>query len=191
MKGVDIMSKVSRSILSISVVTLLVIAILGVSYAFFTANLSGNETASTLIVTGGRMQIAFSGGNSIEINNVYPRDDAWTTKTFTVKGTNTTDANMNYKLTLVVEENSFSDDALSFSLTSYNSGNNGSPVSSIANRTIKSGASNIELGNGHFVNANEKIHTYGLSIFFFSTSANQNNDQNKYFSSHVEIEGVQ
>ena len=41
---------------------------------------------------------------------IYPKDDVWATKTITVTGNNTTDAEMYYKLTLVVDSNTFKTD---------------------------------------------------------------------------------
>ncbi len=48
------------------------------------------------------MNITFNGGSNIDMNNIFPREALWGTKTFTVTGNNTTDLTMYYNLTLEV-----------------------------------------------------------------------------------------
>ncbi len=184
------MSKINKSILSVAIVTLLVITALGISYAYFTANLTGGESASTLLVSAGRMLITFSGGNDIEINNAYPKDEAWATKQFSVTGTNTTALDMKYKLSLVVTNNGYSNNALAYSLNGINPKNNGSVVPTKTKESIATGPSSIEIGEGFFSNADNISHTYNLQIFFPNTSSNQNVNQGKSFAAYVGIEDV-
>lgn len=185
------MSKKNKNIISVSLVALMVITILGVSYAYFTANLTGTETASTISVTAGKMEIAFSGGNNIVVKNISPSNDPIGTKTFTVKGTNTTDIDMNYRLNFVVQNNTFSNNAISYSLNGTNSGENGTTVPNITSRSLPSGESTNILGDGLFKNADNKIHTYELKLYFLETNENQNIDQGKEFAGYITIEGIE
>lgn len=190
------MKKKKQKLSTINMILLLafiLITVSGVSYAFFTANLTGGEATTSITVGGGTMGIAYSGGAVINVANIYPKADAITTKTFTVTGTSTTDLSMPYKLTLQVVTNTFSATALKWRLTSTNTGLNGTPVpAKSTDQNIGTGASAIVLGNGSFTSptSGAKVHTYGLSLYFPDTGSNQNADQGKSFTAYVIIENV-
>ena len=94
------------------------IIFIGATYAFFTAGLS-SETSTTIRADAGTMNIVYDGGANINLSGIYPRDEVWATKDITVTGNNTTDAEMYYKLTLVVDSNTFkTDDPLQYELVS-------------------------------------------------------------------------
>lgn len=185
------MNDTKKSILSISLVILLVVATLAVSYAYFTAFISGNESVSTISVTAGRMTLAFA-DNSTDVtikNDIYPRAKEWVTKSFSITGTNTTDLNMYYKISMVIDNNTFSNNALSYTFTgSKATGDNGVLITD-AGKNI-SGTTTIQFGNGasgYFTTANALVHTYTLKIFFKDTGNPQNQDQNAKFAAHIVI----
>ena len=182
MKDLNFKKKYLVNTLLVSVIVLI---ILGVSYAYFTANLSGIETATTINVNAGTMDIAFSGGSAINLNNIYPRAEVWGTKIFTVTGNNTTGAEMKYNLTLVINNNTFTSGALEYYLKSYNTDSNGT-VALEKTDSINTGSSSILLGNCW----GNKIHTYNLEIYFPETGENQNIDQGKSFGAYVLISAV-
>ena len=104
---------------------LVAIIFIGATYAFFTAGMS-SETSTTVRADAGTMKITYDGGKDINLLGIYPKDDVWATKTITVTGNNTTDAEMYYKLTLVVDSNAFkTDDPLQYELVSTNTSTNG------------------------------------------------------------------
>ena len=180
---------------SIPIIVLIICVLLisvGASYAFFTANLTGDETQTTITVKGGTMNITYSGGSAITVSNIYPKTAAWVTKTITVTGNSTTTINMPYTLKLNVTANTFSASALKWQLTSPNTGSNGTPIPAKAtNQDIASGTSNILLGSGTFTSptSGAKAHTYVLTIYFPDTDKNQNTDQGKNFEARVNITG--
>ncbi|MDD4407253.1 MAG: hypothetical protein PHF30_04370, partial [Bacilli bacterium] len=90
-----------NKILKKLITILLFFLLLGLSYSYFTANITGSETATTITASGGTMNITYNGGNNINMVNIYPREAAWGTKTFTLTGNNTTDLTMNYHLNLI------------------------------------------------------------------------------------------
>ncbi len=65
------------------------------------------------------MHITYDGGADVDAPNIKPSNDPFGTKTFTVTGRTTLD-DMKYHIVLVVEENTFTDDALSYKLISEN-----------------------------------------------------------------------
>ena len=167
---------------------LCIVLAVGASYAFFTAGMS-SETTTTVRADAGTMKIIYAGGNNINLSGIYPRDEVWATKTITVTGNNKTEADMYYKLTLVVDSNTFStSDPLQYELTSTNTSTNGNIIPAISKTNIT--GSSIELGSGNFVKANNAKHTYQLKIYYPNSSSNQNSNQGATFNAHVEIASV-
>ena len=179
----EIKKKQKRVMIYVMIISL--ICVVGVSYAFFTAGMS-SETSTTVRADAGTMKITYSGGANINLAGIYPKDDVWATKTITVTGNNTTDAEMYYKLTLVVDSNTFkTDDPLQYELVSTNTSTNGEIIPNISKTDIT--GTSIELGSGKFVKANNAKHTYLLKIDYPKKDTSQNANQGASFSAHVEI----
>ena len=186
MEAEEIKKKQKRVMIYVMIISL--ICVVGVSYAFFTAGMS-SETSTTVRADAGTMKITYDGGEDINLAGIYPKDDVWATKTITVTGNNTTDAEMYYKLTLVVDSNTFkTDDPLQYELVSTNTSTNGEIIPNISNTDIT--GTSIELGSGHFVKANNAKHTYLLKIYYPKKTTSQNANQGASFSAHVEIAPV-
>ncbi|NLL01897.1 MAG: hypothetical protein GX265_02620 [Mollicutes bacterium] len=182
------MKKNTALLLSFIVVTLIVT--IGISFAYFTAQFTGGETTDTITVTGGRMNITYDGGPNINIANIIPDNSPAAIKTFTVTGNNNTEIPMGYKLSLVVEANDFSEEALKYKLNGTNTDNNGTVAPNIDMTNIGTGTKTIELGTATFdvPTGGNKIHTYRLEIYFPNQEYNQNIDQEKTFGAYVLIE---
>ena len=164
------------------------IIFIGATYAFFTAGMS-SENSTTVRADAGTMKITYDGGKEINLSGIYPKDDVWATKTITVTGNNTTDAEMYYKLTLVVDSNTFkTDDPLQYELVSTNTSTNGEIIPNISKTDIT--GTSIELGSGKFKKANNAKHTYLLKIYYPKKTTSQNANQGAAFSAHVEITPV-
>ncbi len=161
------------------------IIFIGATYAFFTAGMS-SETSTTVRADAGTMKITYDGGANINLAGIYPKDDVWATKTITVTGNNTTDTEMYYKLTLVVDSNTFkTDDPLQYELVSTNTSTNGEVIPNKSKTDIT--GTSIELGKGYFAKANNASHTYELKIYYPRKATSQNTNQGASFSAHVEI----
>ena len=183
MEQEKIEKKHKRIMIYVMIISL--ICVVGVSYAFFTAGMS-SETSTTVRADAGTMKITYDGGANINLAGIYPKDDVWATKTITVTGNNTTDAEMYYKLTLVVDSNTFkTDDPLQYELVSTNDSTNGEIIPNISKTDIT--GTSIELGSGHFAKANNAKHTYLLKIYYPKKATSQNANQGAAFSAHVEI----
>ena len=183
MEQEKIEKKHKRIMIYVMIISL--ICVVGVSYAFFTAGMS-SETSTTVRADAGTMKITYSGGANINLAGIYPKDDVWATKTITVTGNNTTDAEMYYKLTLVVDSNTFkTDDPLQYELVSTNTSTNGEIIPNISKTDIT--GTSIELGSGKFKKANNAKHTYELKIYYPKKATSQNANQGASFSAHVEI----
>ena len=179
----EIEKKHKRIMIYVMIISL--ICVVGVSYAFFTAGMS-SETSTTVRADAGTMKITYSGGANINLAGIYPKDDVWATKTITVTGNNTTDAEMYYKLTLVVDSNTFkTDDPLQYELVSTNTSTNGEVIPTISKTDLTENS--IELGSGKFAKANNAKHTYLLKIYYPKKATSQNANQGAAFNAHVEI----
>ena len=169
---------------------ILCILIFGISYAYFNGSVIGIETDTTIASDSGIMQMHYDGGAAIAVTSFVPSATAFATKNFTVTGNNNTNEVMYYNISLVMESNTFSYDALKYKLTSTNTGGNGTIAPSITTmKEIGNGAREIFLGNGSFTGPTDnKVHTYKLELFFPVTGGDQSHDQSKSFSAHIEIE---
>ena len=182
------MSKQNKILLMI--VTLgLILAASGLTYAFFTS-FSSSESASTIAAKGGNMSIKYaSGDGNIVVENIYPREAAWVNKSFTVTGNNTTDLDMYYSISLVIDNADISVNPLTYTLNGVNTSNNGSIIPSITTPEHFSD-NTTELGVGKFNKGNNLTHSYVLNIYFKDDGTNQNYGQEMNFSAHLIINNV-
>ena len=172
------------------IVMLVIVVGFAVSYAYFTAPI--NNDNSLLNTNSGKLEIMYDGSTTgsgvITLANVYPREEAWVTKEFTIKGTNTTDLAAFYKVKLAIDNNEFEGLALYYTLDSVNTGNNGNIIPSISKEYI--GRDDLVLGQGYFTNTGDtaKEHKYTLKIYFKDTGEDQNYLQEAKFAAHVIVE---
>ena len=182
------MNKQDKIILAI-ITLVLVLASAGLTYAFFTS-LSSSESASTIAAKGGNMSIKYASGNgNIVVENIYPREAAWVNKSFTVTGNNTTDLDMYYSISLVIDNAAISANLLTYTLNGVNTSNNGSIIPSITTPEHFSNDT-TELGVGKFNKGNNLTHSYVLNIYFKDDGTNQNYGQEMNFSAHLIINNV-
>ena len=182
------MNKQNKIILAM-ITLVLVLASAGLTYAFFTS-FSSSESASTIAVKGGNMSIKYASGNgNIVVENIYPREAAWVNKSFTVTGKNTTDLDMYYSISLVIDNADISINPITYTLNGVNTSNNGSIIPSITTPEHFSD-NTTELGVGKFNKGNNLTHSYVLNIYFKDDGTNQNYGQEMNFSAHLIINNV-
>ena len=181
--------KKNNVIIVMFIVVLTMVIGIGLSYAFFSARISGEESESTIVMEAGSLSIEYADlSNVITVSKIYPKEDAWVTKEFKVTGKNTTDLVLFYKIKIVLDNNEFEGLGLSYSLESKNTGNNGNIIPSISKEYI--GKDDVNLGQGYFVNTGTtpKEHKYTLKIYFKENGEDQNYLQGAKFAAHIEIE---
>ena len=185
------MNDIKKKNLKVAILTILLTLTIGVgiSYSFFSAKISGVESASTIVLEGGNISVTYMDGSGTLIaKGIFPREKEWITKTFTVTGNNDLDLTAYYKVKMVIDNNEFEENALQYSLDSENTDGNGSVISAVTKANI--GTSDIEIGQGAFTNTNgkDKVHKYTLKIYFLDTNEDQNINQGKKFAAHIVIE---
>ena len=184
------MEKTKQSlILSISLALVFIITI-GLSYAYFSARLIGVERASTLTLDAGKMEIDYSeNSNIIELYGIYPKEEAWATKTITLTGTNTTiDLDMHYKIGFEIEENTFSEGSLSYTIKNTLN-ESGTPLEDIESTIVKT-SGNQYIGYGTFGRVEDKVHSYEIKIYFKNNGSSQNENQKARFKGKIIVEKV-
>ena len=136
------------------------------------------------------MSIKYASGNgNIVVENIYPREAAWVNKSFTVTGNNTTDLDMYYSISLVIDNADINVNPLTYTLNGVNNSNNGSIIPSITTPEHFSD-NTTELGVGKFNKGNNLTHSYVLKIYFKDDGTNQNYGQEMNFSAHLIINNV-
>ena len=173
-----------NKIIIITTIAAIIILCSGLTYAYFTS-ISNNESASTIYAKGGTMNIVYANGSgNIVMENIYPREEAWVNKEFTVTGNNTTDLEMEYNVYLMTSSNDFNLGDLTYSL-SGTSTNADDFLSSKENQVIpKSGE--LLIGTGTF-KSKSATHSYNLSIFYKDNGEPQNKGQGKNYTGYIKI----
>jgi hypothetical protein len=180
----NINKKLLMIVVSFLFLTVISIAL---SFAYFNADIFGSESASVLNFSSGSLALEIIGGDDITAEDLIPNDDAWATKTFTVKGTNTTSIALSYSVSLVVDSNTFSTGAIKYSLTGTNTSNNGMIASS---KDMVSIDDTTVIGTGYFDMGSDLIHTYTLSLYFPNTDEDQIGDLGKEFNCRIVLSYV-
>ena len=182
----------------ISLNILVLISLFGMAYAYFKATINNAESASTISVESGELTINYQGNTAnIVASGIVP---GWSeTKKFTLSGKNTTktnefhtDNNLYYKIILAIDNNTFSESALTYSLAKDSTSSTNGKMADEASGTINQSGNQI-IGYGYFSETSTFVdHIYNLTISFPSTEYEQSADNGKSFAAHVTIgEGKQ
>ena len=171
-----------KKILFGTFIALLLLLTTGLSYAYFSASISGNENAKNVVVEAGTLSLIYTDGPEIKAQNIKP---GWsTTKEVSVKNTGTLDTNYNViwqSLTNTITNNEL---VLSAKCQRLNaSGTVEGTCESISQAAISdmtiAKKINIEAGI---------THKYTFTILFKETNADQNTNQGKKFNGVLGIE---
>ena len=175
----------------ILIIAILVVFTIGLSYAAFTTKITGVEVGETIYSSSGVMQIDYDGGPAINVPEMAPSNEPFATKTFTVTGTSSYDEEMLYHIILVMNINTFRDGALTYTLESTNTDENGEVAPpTLTQKGIKTGEGETFLGNGKFAptESQNKTHTYTLKLYFpLVDGFDHSVDLNKEFSAKIDI----
>ena len=171
------MKKKEKKILILSIVGVLMLVSIVVvtSYAYFTANVSGNKDTNNVVITNGVMSLEYKDGDEITLANAVPGNSV--SKTFTVK--NTGNVSTNYTIYFSELSNKFVDKTdLVYTLTSSDGGK------SVAQTQVPS--KNDAMVSNYAIEAG-KTHTYTLTITFLNKDENQNDNMNVSFTTKIGI----
>ena len=154
----------------------LLLMTISLSYAYFSASVSGNDNAKDVIVNAGTLSLVYTDGPEIKVENIRPGKTI--TKEVTVKNTGTLDTNYNIIWQSLINEITNDELVLSATCQRLNaSGTVEGTCNAIAESAISSNTiqKNISIESGI-------THKYTFTILFKETNTNQNYNQGKKFS---------
>ena len=169
-----------RIIISMFAITLLILTLFGITYAYFTAKIKENDKSESIKISAARLELSYNGeGSYVKISNLQPGGKI-EKKTFSItnEGTKKVD---NYDIileNLVNELNNYED--LTYTLTCKSSDDNDcSGSNGIFPKTNQVIATNTIESN--------VTHSYILTLNYKETGTNQSIDMNKEISAKVNI----
>ena len=171
-----------KKILFGTFIALLLLLTTGLSYAYFSASISGNENAKNVVVEAGTLSLVYTDGPEIKAQNIKP---GWsTTKEVSVKNNGTLDTN--YNIIWQSLTNGITNDELVLSATCQRLNASGTVEGTcesisqvpISDMTI---AKKISIESGI-------THKYTFTILLKETNADQNYNQGKEFNGVLGIE---
>ena len=166
-------------ILLISVVAINVLCIIAVSYAYFTAQIKGNDSAQPIEVLMGTMKVKYLDSDAVTLDNAYPGD--YLTNKFNIKNEGSLPAA--YKIKVNIVTNNFGDkNDLVYSLKK-----NGTEV--VEETTLPVNSDYIYTSESLAKGGTDK---YELMVKFKEdmVNRNQNDNKNKTLNFKIEIEEV-
>ena len=164
-------------VIAIVMALLLVITITATSYAYFVANVSG--TSNETVVTTTALEIEFTDGPQVSLENAIP--GSYIEKTFKVENKGSGDTTYDVYMSDLI--NDFADKSdLVYTLTSNDGGYNVSSETQVPDTSSK-------IVNTHLIRAGE-AHNYTLRIEFKETNDNQDDNKGKTFSTIIRVNEV-
>ena len=154
------------------------------TFAYFTASVTGNDTASSVIVKTAKIgTITYTNGQDVKLENALP--GASDQKTFTVKSDASTTSDIQYGLKWVNVSNELTegtDSELVYTI-SGSADKGGTPITVTETNCPRqdgsiSGTATLKPG---------ETHEYTLTVTFKETYSDQNSNQDKNFKAKIEV----
>ena len=179
-------------LLTVIAVATLLVAVVGATFAYFTASVSTTGSSSIIVQAAKIGEIVFTDGKEINLQNVLPGTEA--TKTFTIKAQNTTNTTgISYAVSLNIETNTFkkvgdkSDlSDLVYSLKgTVQSSSGGSAVANADGNALGGVTGKVALGTGLLKSG--ETHSYTFTIRFRELGSDQNSNQGALFKGAINV----
>ena len=149
-------------------------SVIGVTYAYFSLNITGNEEASSVDMTTAGIEITYDAGPEITIEDIF--SGASVVKTFSVINTGTITAYYDIKIDEVF--GTFIKDELVYTLSGTNGGGNVSETIMPSNDGLLKAKISIAPG---------VTQTFTLTVTFKETGSNQNYNQTASYKGKIQI----
>ena len=163
---------------------LFLIAISGITYAYFSIQIVGNEEASSIRVTTANLKLIYTYTLVMSGEKIYP---GWSeTKTITVENAGNQDVYYSIIWRELLNEITNNELVISASCTSSINGNTCEGISEKVIPTKTSLANNVLIKYGISIEVGE-THTYQVTVIFKETGSVQNYNQNKEFYGTLNI----
>ena len=174
------MSRKNKIIISVTGIILVLVTLIGLTYAYYLTRINGNTNDKSVTVSLANLELTYSDGNGlIEANNIVP-GEVIATKTFSVENTGDKKV-INYTVYLDDVINTFENkNDVKLTLTCTSSKGNkctGTEITYPSTDTLLS-INDIEV---------EEKHNYELKVEFIETNTDQSIDMNKELSGNIII----
>ena len=164
--------------LLIVLIVVAVALVIGTSYAYFMATVTGGDNGNEIVIKSGNLSLTLTDNNSLTLNGI-PGDSASKKFTVTNNGTNETF----YNIKMVDVTNTFVDkNDLVYTLVGDNDVNITETV--MPSTSDEYLATNITIGSGD-------THTYTLTITFKETNDNQDDNKGVTFTGKINIDDIE
>ena len=161
---------------------LLLIMTTGLSYAYFSASVKGNENAKDMVVEAGTLSLVYTDGPEIKVQNIKP---GWsTTKEVSVKNNGTLGAYYNVIWQSLTNEVANNEMVISATCQRLNSAGT---VEGTCDSISQAAISDMTIAKRVSIEAGI-THKYTFTILFKETNADQNTNQGKKFNGVLGIE---
>ncbi|MEG1016133.1 MAG: hypothetical protein RSE45_04325, partial [Bacilli bacterium] len=172
--------KVILTLSIVSVITLL-LGLIGMTYAFFVADVTGNDRASSVNINTTKLaSVNFTDGAQIAQGNILPGYKASKAFNVATSGGNTVDTS--YKVFIYWKNTGITD--LKYTLTK-----GGTAVTSKPINTVQTTYQKTEISTGVFSpNAGAQTHNFNFTLEFPETGSDQNAQQGKSFDAYLQVE---
>ena len=189
------MNKKQKIIVSVVGITIVLLTLLGLTYAYFLTRIQGNTNDKSISVTTANLELTY-GDNSAEILGkdltLIPSDTEIGTKTFTVTN------NGNDTSYVVVIENVSVTKASDGSTTTFESNDfrytltctksDGSSCDGVSTQSVFPINGGILVGNSI---KEGDVHTYTFKMWYIDTGIDQSNDMGKHLQARINITNIE
>ena len=171
-----------KKILFGTFIALLLLLTTGLSYAYFSASISGNENAKNVVVEAGTLSLVYTDGPEIKAQNIKP---GWsTTKEVSVKNNGTLGAYYNVIWQSLTNE--ITNDEMVISATCQRL-NSAGTVEGTCESISQAAVSDMTIAKRVSIESGI-THKYTFTILFKEINADQNTNQGKKFNGVLGIE---
>ena len=201
MKGKDTMNKRNKIIISITGITIVLLALLGLTYAYYLTRIEGNTNANSISITTADLKLVYGDGNSdIVATNIEPGNEI-SEKVFTV--TNSGNANIQYGVYLENLINTFErvnetgrlDVVYPLTCATYNNIDVNNDGSIQDGKTKLSDCNGVEESSFPKTNLKlvenyieiEQTQVYKLKVVYYEMNVDQSVDMNKLLGARIQI----
>ena len=163
-------------------IALLLLLTTGLSYAYFSTSVKGNENAKNVVVEAGTLSLVYTDGPEIKAQNIKP---GWsTTKEVSVKNTGTLEANYNIIWQTLTNEITNNEMVISATCQRLNSAGT---VEGTCESISQAAISDMTISKKVSIESGI-THKYTFTILFKETNLDQNTNQGKKFNGVLGIE---
>ena len=190
------MNRKQKIIISVTGIFIVLLILVGLTYAYFLTRIQGNTNSKSISVTTADLKLSYGDGNGIITGEKIQPGTTLDTKTFTV----TNEGNSAVDYAVVLEDVSilnattslpteFESNDFVFTLLCTSSDEENNPCTNKITEEEKFSLQNSVLLSN---NIKEGItHTYTLKVTYKETGQDQSNDMNKSFTGKINISGIE